>query len=234
MASEMRGFVFSIVFIFVFATLIATIPAGLQGPENAPNTVIPIDPSLVTGFADSENYTTSSFSPAGYMLYSYVYTMSSTWDCVTDNVSSFTLGKRVLWLGLYLGHHDWSSFEGPEGQDRGGALTWSEIADDATDGAVRYSLTLDSGDSGGAFVVYWNTTEHSSVEDAWDNDELYLLHGIGFASSATADIGALLVSFLFFQLPEVPILINVLLATPIWACIVFVIWFVVKEMIPFL
>jgi len=39
---------------------------------------------------------------------------------------------------------------------------------------------------------------------------------------------------LFFQLPDVPFLINLLLATPLWACIIYLIWWFIISMIPFL
>ena len=76
-------------------------------------------------------------------------------------------------------------------------------------------------------------TEYEDPEDAWDNDVLILLHGLGIEDTATANIGALIISLLLLQLPEVPTLINIFIAVPIWACIVYVIWYIIKEMIPF-
>lgn len=234
---EMRGFVFSIVFIIVFSTLLTTIPEGLQGVGASPDMVTPIDPSLVTGFSAFENYTTSTFTPYVYpQTEIYEYTLGAyDWRCSTDNATYFILRQKVLIFGfLWLGHTIDGSFVTADGLDRGPQLSYTEITSDADDGGVRYSLELTSGDSGGSFVVFWNTTEHSTPFNAWGNDSLYLLHGIGFSSSATADIGSLLVSLLFLQIPEVPVLVNMFLVVPIWACIIYVLWFVIKEMIPFL
>ena len=91
----------------------------------------------------------------------------------------------------------------------------------------------DSSSAAGALVLYWNTTTYATSSDAWDNDDLYMLHGVGIESTATNDIGALIISLLLLRLPEVPPLVNVLLAVPIWACIIYVLWFIIKEMIPF-
>ena len=233
--SEMRGFVFSVVFLLVFGALLSSIPAGLQGPGEEPDTIIPVDPSLITGFADTNNWTPASYSgTGGIKVYDYDDLGGHNWRSLTDDDTSLTLGAKVYFVFFWFGAIDACKFEAPSGQDRGTTLTFAAIDADAENGTVRYSLTFtDSGDTAGSLVVYWNSTAYSSVNDAWDNDEVYLLHGVGFDTSATANIGFLLVSLLFLQLPEVPPLINILLAAPIWACIIFVLWYVIKEMIPF-
>jgi len=225
----MRGFVFSMIFIIVFATLLSSIPAGLQGTGSSPDTVVPIDPSLVTGFTDSVNYTSAAFT-AG----SYEYVLDSeNWLAFTDG-DSFNLAKKILTLGFWLGHLAVCKFVSGT-TDRGTTLALTEITLDATDGAVRYSLQfIVTGNDAGALVVYWNTTTYDNATHANDNDQLHLLHGIGIDSSATNNIGALLVGLLTLSLPNVPVLVNMFLAVPIWACIVYVLWYVIKEMIPFL
>lgn len=228
---EMRGFVFSLIFIVIFSTLLSSIPAGLQGLEESPDTVIPVDPSLVTGFSVSENYTALEVRGG-----SYEYTLDSrTWIAGDSGGSAIELLKKVFVFGvLWLGHIDGCRFTSPDGIDRGSVLALTEMTADAEDGQVRYSLQLVfSGDSAGSFVIYWNTTTYNNATLAWNNDELYFLHGIGFDSSATNNIGALLVGLLTFSLPDVPVLVNLFLAVPIWACIIYVLWYVIKEMIPF-
>lgn len=226
---EMRGFVFSLVFIIVFSTLLSSVPAGLQGTGTDPDTVVPIDPHLVTGFTDTHNYTDAAFT-AG----SYEYELNSeNWIALTDG-NGYNLAKKILTLGFWLGHLAACKFISDEGMDRGTTLLLTEITSDATDGAVRYSLQfIGSGADAGGFVTYWNTTEYASATLANNEDQLQLLHGIGIDSSATNNIGALLVGLLTLSLPNVPVLVNMFLAVPIWACIIFVLWFVIKEMIPF-
>lgn len=233
---EMRGFVFAVIFIIVFSTMLVSVPAGLQGPDETPDTVIPIDPSIISGFAESENYTQSAFYPvAGSYWYEYDALGSRDWVAGTDNATIIQLAAKILFLGIFwFGQIDSCEFTTQDGEDRGIQLSFSEIDADSTDGAVRYSLDLTtSGDSGGSFVAYWNTTAHANSVDAWLADELYLIHGVGIAETATANIGALIVSLLFLQLPDVPVLINAFIAVPVWACVLFVLWFIIKEMIPF-
>lgn len=232
---EMRGFVFSVIFIVIFGTLLASVPAGLQGPNEDVATVIPIDPSLLAGFAESVNYTASAYSGSP-PLYFYDYTFGNRdWRTYTDNETMITLAAKVKFLGLlWFGGLDACTFIAPSGLNRGTQLDFDEIDTDADEGEVRYSLTLsDSGDSAGGLVIYWNSTEYSNCSLAWGNDDAYLIHGIGFQESATTNIGALIISLLFLQLPDVPVLINVFIAVPVWACIIFVLWYIIKEMIPF-
>jgi len=106
---------------------------------------------------------------------------------------------------LWLGQVDEVKFMSPDGIDRGVDVSFTNIDSDADDGAVRYSMQFStSGQSAGAFVFYWNTTTYSNSSLAWDADELYMLHGIGIESTATNDIGALIISLLLLQLPGVP------------------------------
>ena len=233
-SDEMGGFVFSIIFIIVFSTLLSSIPVGLQGIGASPDTVIPVNPSLVTDFVNGEDFTRTDFSTGP--PYSYLYVLGGrSWICYTVDNIDFYLSAKILIGGiLWLGGLDDCKFISSEGEDRGTSINFTEIDSDADDGTIRYSLKyIDTGNDAGGFVFYWNTTTYSDSSDAWDADALYFLHGVGFDASATANIGALIVSLLFLQLPNVPVLVNMFLAVPIWACIVFVLWFVIKEMIPF-
>jgi len=229
MASEQQGFVFAVVFMIVFASLIAAWPAGLQGPEETVQNITPVDPNLLTDFAEYENYTKAVVDP------SYDYTLGDRDWTVREYLNAFYLGaKQYLWF-LWLGGYDQVKFIASTGTDRGQDLSFTEIEADATNGSIRYSLTyVTTGDSAGGFVVYWNTTVYSDPEDAWDNNVLYLLHGVGIASTTGANILGLLFSLLTLQLPDVPVLVNVLLVTPVWASIIYIVWFLIKSMIPFL
>ena len=236
MASEQQGFVFAVVFMVVFSSLLAAWPAGLQGPEETVNTITPLDPSLLTDFTSHENYTKAVFSVLAGPIEYYEYDLGGrSWVIYADD-TDFKLRAKVLIFGfLYLGQTDDCKFTSSTGSDRGTELSFTEIAADATDGAIRYSLTyITTGDSAGGFVIYWNTTLYTDPQDAWDNEVLYLLHGVGIASTTGANILGLLFSLLTLQLPDVPVLIGILLAVGPWASIIFIIWFLVKEMIPFL
>ena len=230
---EMRGFVFSLIFIIVFATLLSSVPAGLQGTGASPDMVVPVDPSLITGFSEIENYTKDAYT-AG--VYEYPTPLGGRdWIAGHNEVVELFLFAKIKILGfLWLGAVDQCKFISSEGVDRGETLTLTEMDTDDTDGSHRYDLKyVDSGDSAGKLVVYWNVTLYPAILDAWNAGDLHLLHGMGIEDTATNNIGALIVSLLLLQLPGVPVLVNMFLAVPIWACIIFVLWFIIKEMIPF-
>ena len=228
---EMRGFVFSIIFIIVFSTLLNSVPVGLQGTGASPDMVIPVDPSLITGFSDTENWTRAAYTLG---FYDYDAFGGRDWTTGHDDTDLGIFAKIKFLGALWFGAMDICKFVSSEGVDRGPYLSLTEMDTDDTDGTHRYDLKyVDSGDSAGKLVVYWNTTAYPAIADAWTAGDLHLLHGMGIEATATTNIGALIVSLLLLQLPDVPVLVNLLLATPIWACIIFVLWFIIKEMIPF-
>ena len=231
---EMRGFVFSLVFIIVFSTLLSSIPVGLEGTGTEPDIFIPVDPALLVGFDEKENFTKSAFTGTPK---TYPYTIGNRdWSCLWADLSDdeFYISALVyVWI-FWFGGVETCEFIGPDGFNYGTGISIDEIEGDATDGFVKYTLKFTTaGNDAGSFIAYWNTTLYADPQDAHDNDVLYLAHGVGISSTATNDIGALIVNLLFLQLPDVPVLVNMFLAVPIWACIVFVLWFIIKEMIPF-
>ena len=234
MSDEQYGFVFAVTFIIIFASLLATIPADLQGQGETGDIVTPVNPNLLSDFADSKEFDKTDFG--GIVVISFTYELpvgGTTWECLSTT-NYFYLGAHTLFVGLWLGGYSWCEFISDNGTNYGTTVTFSDIDNDIKEGAVRYTLQFeDTGQSAGGFVFYYNTTTYTDSSDAWDNNKLYLLHGIGIDASATANIGSLIISLLLLQLPDVPLLINVLLVTPIWACIIFVLWFIIKEMIPF-
>ena len=231
--SEQRTFVFCVTFIILFSALIGSIPVDFQGQGATAETVTPINPNLLTDFASTKEYDKSDFS--GIVTLGYVYELpvdGTTFDCQYYD-EEFMLGAHTLFVGLWLGGISWTNFISDNGTNHGIVVSFSDLVNDAEDGVVRYTLQYeDTGNSAGGIVFYWNTTTYSDPSDAWDNDELLLLHGIGILAST--DIASLLMSLLFLQLPEVPTLVNLLIVTPVWAAIIFVAWFIIKSMIPLL
>ena len=235
-SSEQYGFVFAVTFIVLFSVLLSTIPTDFQGQDKTPDMLIPLDPSIITGFSDTADYNKSNFNDmTTYYDYTYYALAGRDWIVVLFPSTGFQLGAKILYGGfLWLGQLDSVKFTSTEGVDRENVLSFAEIEEDAEDGVIRYNLQYyANGASAGGFVVYWNTTLYADSETAWDAGGLFIVHGVGFAETARGDAGALLIQLLFLQLPEVPLLVNILLITPLWACIVFVLWFIIKEMIPF-
>ena len=229
-SEEMGGFVFSIIFIIVFSTLLSSVPVGLQGIGASPDTVIPVNPNLLTDFSDTETFQKSDFVSN---IYWYPAVLGGYWFYCGFVTDSFYVAAKALFWGIWLGALSAVDFKYNDGTTDEGGLSFTDIENNAVDGVLRLSLVFeDGGNTAGSFLFYWNTTTYSNPSDAWTGNGLYLLHGVGM--TANTDIASLLISLLFLQLPDVPVLVNMFLAVPIWACIVFVLWFIVKEMIPLL
>lgn len=232
--SEQRTFVFAVTFIIVFSALIGAIPIDFQGQGRTADTLIPVNPNLLSDFASIKEFDKTDFSGivSLFFVYELVPTTGTTFDCTYFD-SEFMVGAHALFLGIWLGGISWVNFISNNGTNHGLTVSFSDIENDAENGVVRYTLQYeDTGNSAGGFVFQWNTTTYSNPSDAWDSDELHLLHGVGL--TASTDIASLLLALMFLQLPDVPILVNVLIVTPIWGAIIFVLWFIIKEMIPFL
>jgi len=230
-SNEMYGFVFAVSYILLFSVIVATIPTDLQGAGETPDMITPLDPTLISGFSESETYGKANLTGV-----TYVYDLGGlTWVFFCEGYA-MQLGAKVLIGGvLWLGQLDSADFIAPDGTNHGYTLTFTEIDADATNGSVSYSLrSIGTGNSLGGFVIYWNTTTYSNSTSAWTAEELYLLHGLGIEETAILNVGSLLLNLLFLQLPEVPLLISVITIGPLWASIIYIIWFIFVNMVPFL
>ena len=228
---EMRGFVFCVTYLIIFSALLSAVPVGLQGSETDVQTLFPIDPSLTTGFADYENWTSGS-----YTANKYDYTLESKdWYSATDDATYLQIIRKIYFLGLFwLGSIDPVKYISPDGVESNTNLYFTTITDDAEDGAVSYDLeSVLTEESVGSLVIYWNSTAYASATLAWAADELYIIHGWGIDdTSATGNIATLLLSLLVFQLPNTPPLFNAIFGTSTWACVIYLVWFVIKEVLP--
>ena len=228
---EYRGFIFAITFILFFAGLVVAIPVGLEGQGLDPDNVVPLETAIIFGFEDYETYNMSVLS--AYDQYQYDFNLRG-W-VFSYYAGTIQLGAKIVYLGfLWFGQLDSCEFISPDGNNRGAVLSYEEIDTDAENGTVNYNLRyLVNGADAGGFVVYWNSTEYESSFDAFVADDVFFMHGVGIASTAPVDITSLLIGLLLLQLPNCPPLINLLLATPIYAAVVFLIWFIIKESMPF-
>jgi hypothetical protein len=238
-SSEMRGFVFALTFMVLFSTLLVTIPVGLQGEGLEGEDVTPIDPRILSGFDEKTNWTSAAYSGSP-PLYVYDYSLGAAgagndWRSHTDNETTILTAIKVYFLGLFwLGALDPAEFEAPDGTDRGTSLDFTEIDADAENGTVTYSMTFrDSGENAGSFIVWWDDDVHALFNDSWDAGVGHVYHGVGLETTASNNALELIIGLLFLSLPDVPVLVNTLLAVPVWAAIIFVIWFLIKEVIPF-
>ena len=234
-SSEQAGFVFAVTFIVLFAGLTAMVPIEIQGAGATTEILVPVDPSLVSDWTDYEDFNKTDMTQVGSFYFIY-YDALGGFDWYAGflaTTETFTVGAKIYWGPFWLGGLDDVQFISAEGTNYDTSLTLTDIENDGVDGTAKYNLIFsESGNDAGDFIFYWNTTTYSSPSDAWDNSDLVLVHGVGFTPNT--NIVSLLLGILFLQLPDVPVQINLLLAVFPWASVIYIIWFIVKESLPFL
>lgn len=212
--------------------MLSSIPVGLQGQGETPNEIDPIFPVSLTGFSDTELFLRDNFT-----TFTYEYNLNDReWIWAADD-TYFSAFAKILILGIFwFGGVDATEFVlEADGTNRGEALTLTELDADDIDGTATYKLKYaDIGGIAGTIIFYWNTTLYATASIAWVNDGLYILHGVGFDSSATANAGSLLVGLLTLSVPDVPEIVQILMLSPIFGCVVYLLWYIIKEMIPFI
>ena len=233
-SGEHAGFVFAVTFIVLFAGLTAMVPIEIQGAGATTEILVPVDPSLVSDWTAYKDFNKTDMTLLGGGYYTLYYDALGGYDWfVGFNEVAFMLGAKIYWGPFWLGALDYVQFISDTGTNYDTSLTLSDIENDGVDGTAKYNLIFsESGNDAGDFIFYWNTTTYSSPSDAWDNSDLVLVHGVGFTPNT--NIVSLLLGILFLQLPDVPVQINLLLAVFPWASVIYIIWFIVKESLPFL
>jgi hypothetical protein len=233
-SGEQAGFIFAVTFIILFAGLTAMVPIDLQGAGSTTEIHVPVDPSLISDWADYEDFTKADMTLVGNYYFIYYNALGGfDWRAgFTTTTETFDVGAKIYWGILWLGALDSVRFVNDNGTNYDTVLTLDDIENDAVDGSAKYNILFSSsGNDAGDFIFYWNTTTYATPALAWASSELYLVHGVGF--SPNTNIVSLLVGILFLQLPDVPFGINLLLASFPWASVIYIIWFIVKESLPF-
>ena len=121
-------------------------------------------------------------------------------------------------LGIWTGGH-YQEWVNKEGVNRGEYLSLSELEEDWGIGTQsdkgEYTLQCKHFHMDAWFA--YNTTTYSSIKDAWDNDELKCLFGIEWDEMGTGlDAWNLIRMILFWQLPDINLVLNVIISIPLW------------------
>lgn len=214
-------------FLLIYSAFLGTIPVGFLPSTYSNPTITPVDPQLTTGFStyvvsNSTNFTLGlcDYSMGGF-----------DWHSVASAVG-FGLGVKIYTLGIFWLTTDWVIFTTKTGQSRGDWLTWAYVYADAVNGTAYYTAVCSSASS--AVVFSWNNTAYTYPWNAWGNDSLYIIHGMGASDYAPQSALSLVFGMLTFSLPGIPVLLQVILSAPIYVSILYLIWFFIKEVIPFL
>lgn len=232
MEEESKTFTFLAFMVLLFTALLASAPSVFvtSSPENP--TIPNVNSQYLVGFSVTEEYNATYFTfPDGYGYYDYDLGGYS-WRVMWTDGYGFSLGVKQLLFGfLWLGWIEWCTFSF-KGSARGLYISYAEINADNEDGTVKYDIAHSGG--GGGLIFGWDVDTYPDCQDAWDNDELVLIHGLGISDSAPQNVVSLLLSLIFFSNPDIPFLINVVLISPFVLLGAYLIFYIIIKVTPFL
>ncbi len=221
--AEMKTFAFAVSFLLIYSAFLSTVPPGLLTDTYENPILSNLDPQLLVGFDSSVQYNSTTYT-ANYYSYELGGYEWATWESVT----SYKLGVKAIVFGIWIDTAiNW--FINSEEEYRGTELTFVIMQEDSTNGTVRYTTSNRFVTS--AVVFYWNTNDYTYAWEAWGNDSLQVVHGIGASAEAPQNALSLVLGMLSFSIPGIPFLLQVLLSSPIYASIMYLIWFLIKEVI---
>lgn len=223
--AEMKGFVIVVSFLLIYSALLGTMPAGFTTDTYEAPSLGTIDPQLISGFDSYAMYNVTNYTASAldYSMGGHLWTS-------LESATVFTIYYRTI-IFFIIPVYTTQEFSF-EGASRGYELEWATVQDDAENGTVRYTATCPQATTGVMFV--WNSSDYQYCWDAWGNGSLTVIHGIGASAFAPQNALSLVLGMLTFSIPNIPTLIQVLLSAPIYACVAFLVWFFIKEVIPFL
>ncbi len=227
-APPFKGVIFAVAFLGLFGILVGSMPSGFyEGstpqsfrPYNYPEYFEGIEVAeFATTFLmniSSGTYTNQWGVEEGYGHDFYFFGSSIYYHMYNYHTFPF-------WI-FYLNNEHKMDWLNGTGYSRGDILNSAEIASDFVNETSEY--TVQCKDLHMKAWVGWNTTEYgqdeAGLKDAWDDGELKILWAIDMdqLGSTTGMTAWNIVSMLLlFQLPNVHPVINIIIATPIWALI---------------
>lgn len=237
--SELRGLIVTISFLSCTVLLLLWLPAS----------------DFAESIIEARQYSSpEDFDISQIMAYNSTYqiTFNYTMD-MPYHIDDSEVGHDLrLWLDKYwiaLDHEtSWWIFPSAHEMEWYDPTHTEKISDErAHEGRVIDALdiaTLDNYEYGSNFFVEcdhlqlkvgfsYNTITYSSHLEAFDSEALTMSLGVEWEIEKTTYNAWDLVSMLLtFSLPEVHVLINALLAIPIWTCIAYLCYVLIIKVIP--
>lgn len=241
--SELRGIVFAVTFMGIFVFIAMLIPAEFFtfSPERQVETPEHFEAIDLQFFSDTENFTVNH-SP---YFYDHSFTLGG-WNLCFRSWKSQPLvpvahicsyGYSSWWFFTWdYKKYDWFD---ENGVNYGDELTFAELDSiwNKQKEKENETMTFITKSQSCQIMVYfgWNTTEYSKPSDALNDNAMDVLYCIGMDQLNTSlnawDVVGML---LFFQLPNVHWVINVLINIPIYIIIAYLSYVLIIKVIPFI
>jgi len=247
--SELRGLVVVLTALGTFALLVSWMPSELfvatEGRTISPPDIF----ETVDVFSYAETKTIRMNETGGVDFANYYWVQ----DCDLGNrdLDFFYKDANESNLDLWVDHSwlEWLiipvgerlRWVNSEGIDRGTTLTVGEMALDqeANNSTVNYRLVSDRWNFQYFASFAFNHTLYGGYqypwEASWNFHGLYFFMAVNFDQVNTSfNAFHLIALLLFFQLPDVNVYVNALIAIPLWVNIAYLVYVLIIKVIPFI
>lgn len=217
---EGKTLVFIVGFSLLFVIIVSLMPAGLVTENYGDFSTEP--PTYFSGielgaYAETTNFSLTDAVFTNEIVGGRYYDFDlggRTWYMFIDSQRSYIVFGIRTYTFLFLTSRDPLIFKNVEGIDRGTSLTIGEMNQDFTgnEGYLTYRVYLERDTSIGCEVnLGFNTTLYASPQDAYENDGLRVLVGMGYDDTNTAlNIWSFIGALLYFSFPNVHPLVNIM------------------------
>lgn len=230
--SELRGLLVVGTFLTILVLFIAFIPASFlvtsqdQRTIQAPDYFEAVD---LQNFVDTENKTMDGSDPQWYGYYRYSFDLGG-WDLQLEYklTGEVRLYQAEYWWIFQTGRHLMTFYE----TQNGVAITTSPyhiLTDDLLDTYFEEDMgnTPLLAKRVGILQIWtffaYNVSEYSSFQEAFPTGDCVIFLGIGFdQTNTTYNAWDVIGMLLFFQLPNTHIILNAIMAIPIWIATVYI------------
>ena len=235
--SELRGLIVIVTFLGVSFLLIGLMPAEIYvAGETRTIETTEFEGIDVLSFADTANLCMNETggayefgAPTWYRMQvddgtgdlgghdvEFVYRIAN--ESTHELRNEHLYGVFIFTFGHDMNHYD------KNGIDRGTILDVSEIEDNRNPDNDTSMFTIKCSDFNARLIMNYNGSKWSNFTEAWDHNELYAFHGINFDQVSTSYSAFDLIGrLLFFQMPEGNLILNAIIAIPVWVGIGYIV-----------
>jgi hypothetical protein len=238
--AELRGLLVVVTFLSITVLLVAMIPGEfVVGSTDNRQVVVPEDysSSEVMAIASSYNFTFGPHVDKEFDLGGHTF-------LIFDNAAGSIPGTGILmfhtWIEYWIFHNrdlmKWYDSQNIERDTGADFSQWPYMMKFQTidDIGVNTTWTVQCEHVTVKAMFGYNTTAYDNCTQAYENDALGIWLGINFDQvNTTYNAWNLIQMILFFQMPDVHPLINMIIAIPLWITIAYLVFTLITKLIPF-
>ena len=241
--SELRGLIFVVTFLGSLLLLIAWIPPQLFEASEGRTVSVPDLFESIDVWSFAETFTYQMNETGGSSIGTMYYITNSGLDIGNRDFTFYYRQANETPLELKM-QHNWFWFIFPQlemmewmnykGVSRGVILSVDEMEDDSPDNETVQYRVISPKKGWQYFASFsFNSTLYGNFTHAWDFHGLHFFWAVNFDQVGTSfNAFQLIGMLLFFQLPDINVYINALMAIPIWACVAYLVTIFILKVIP--